>query len=146
TTKPPLFADNFESGNAAQWTAHSGSWAVIPDPDGGTNVFAQTTTSGDAKASAGSAAWTDQVVEAKVKITSFNGSNRFAAVFARFQDPSNYYFVALRSNGTLQLSRLVNGAATAIATKQFAVQTGTLYTVRLEAIGSSLRVFVDGAL
>jgi hypothetical protein len=145
-TKPPLFSDNFETGNAAQWTPHSGTWSVIPDPGGGTNVFAQTSTSGDAKASAGSASWTNQVVEAKVKITSFNGSNRFAALYARFQNPSNAYFVALRSNGTLTLNRLVGGAATAMVTRQFPVQTGTWYTVRLEAIGSSLRMYVDGVL
>jgi hypothetical protein len=138
-----LFADNFESGSAAQWTTHLGTWGVTDD---GTKVFAQTNPSGDAKASAGSASWTNQVVEARVKVTAFNGSNRFVALFARFRDPSNYYFIALRSNGTLELKRLQGGAATALVTKQLAVSTGTWYTLKLEAIGTTLRAYVNGVL
>ncbi|BCB82124.1 hypothetical protein GCM10022251_45690 [Phytohabitans flavus] len=136
-----LFSDNFEDGNSAGWTTSGGTWAVAAD---GSQVLRQSGTSSDARARAGSASWTDYTVTAKVKPTAFSGSNRFAAVLARAQSATSYYYVALRSNNTVELKRLVNGAATTLASTSLAVSAGTTYTVSLQVAGSTLRSTVNG--
>ena len=59
---------------------------------------------------------------------------------------TNYYYLALRNDGQLVLGRRTSGTHTPLATAPVQVSTGTWYTLRLEAAGSSLRVQLDGAL
>jgi pectate lyase len=136
----PLFSDDFEDGNATGWTTNGGSWSVVTD---GSRVYRQGGTSSDARALAGST-WTDQVVEARVKPISFNGTNRFVAVLARAQNATNYYYLALRNNNTIELKKLVSGSSTTLASGSFTVSTGTWYSVKLEVVGSTLRGYVNG--
>lgn len=134
------FSDSFESGLGA-WTPSGGTWGVSTD---GTQVYRQTNLTGDARTSAGTSSWTNQRVSVRVKPIAWNGTNRFVAVLARFQNASNHYAVALRSNNTLELRKVVGGMATTLASKAFTVATGTWYTVRLECIGTSISVSIDG--
>ncbi|BCB87513.1 pectate lyase family protein [Phytohabitans suffuscus] len=136
-----LFSDNFEDGDSSGWTTSGGTWAVAAD---GSRVLRQSGTSSDARARAGQASWTDYTVSAKVKPTAFSGGNRFAAVLARAQSATSYYYVALRSNNTVELKKLVNGTATTLASTSLAVSAGTTYTVSLQVAGSTLRSTVNG--
>lgn len=136
-----LFSDNFEDGNSTGWTTSGGTWTVAAD---GSQVLRQAGTSSDARARAGSTAWTDYTVTAKVRPTAFSGSNRFAAVLARAQSATSYYYVALRSNNTVELKKLVNGTATTLATTSVTVSAGSTYTVSLQVAGSALRSTVNG--
>ncbi|GAA4676546.1 pectate lyase family protein [Phytohabitans rumicis] len=136
-----LFSDDFEDGNSTGWTTSGGTWAVAAD---GSQVLRQSGTSSDARARAGSASWTDYTVTARVKPTAFSGTNRFAAVLARAQSATSYYYVALRSNNTVELKRLVNGTATTLASASLTVAAGTTYTVSLQVSGSTLRSTVNG--
>jgi pectate lyase len=136
-----LFSDNFEDGDSGGWTTSGGTWTVAAD---GSQVLRQSGTSSDARARAGQASWTDYTVTAKVKPTAFSGSNRFAAVLARAQSATSYYYVALRSNNTVELKKLVNGAATTLASTSLAVSAGTTYTVSLQVAGTALRSTVNG--
>ncbi len=138
-----LFSDDFEDGNSTGWTTNGGSWSVVTD---GSRVLRQSSTSSDARALAGTASWTDYSVQARVKPTAFNGSNRFVAVLARVQSSTSYYYLALRSNNTVELKRLVGGSSTTLDTASVGVSAGTLYTLRLEVTGSTLRGYVNGAL
>ncbi len=138
-----LLSDNFEDGNATGWTVENTAWSIFTD---GSFVYRATNTSGYARATAGSTSWTDQAVEARLKAISWNGSNRFALVGARFVDINNYYYVALRTNNTIELKRLVANAPTTLASKSLTFGTGTWYKVKLEAVGSTLRVYVDDVL
>ncbi len=138
-----LFSDNFESGSASQWTPSGGTWSVGTD---GNRVYSQTNNQNDTRSLAGSAAWTNQVLQVRVKPVSFNGTNRIVYVMARAQNATNYYYIALRSNNTLELKKLVNGAATTLATAAQTVTTGTWYTLKLEVIGNQLRAYVNGTL
>jgi pectate lyase len=135
------FSDNFEDGDSAGWSASGGSWSVGVD---GSQVLRQTGTSSDARARAGQSTWTDYTVTARVKPTAFNGANRFVAVLARAQSATSYYYLALRSNNTVELKKLVNGASTTLATAPVTVAPGTWYTVSLQAAGSSLKGSVAG--
>jgi hypothetical protein len=138
-----LLSDDFNSGSTSKWSPLSGSWSIVTD---GTKAYSGTNTSGNARSSAGSSSWTDQTIVARVKPVSFSGTDRFVAVFARFQDASNYYYVTLRSSGKLELKKLVGGAATTLASKAMTVTTGTWYTVKLQIVGTSLKAYVNGVL
>ncbi|HYN93960.1 MAG TPA: right-handed parallel beta-helix repeat-containing protein [Pilimelia sp.] len=136
-----LFADDFADGNSAGWTPSGGAWAVVPD---GTPALRQSGTSADARARAGSASWTDYTVTARVRPISFAGSNRFVAVLARAQSATSYYYLALRSNNTVELKKLVNGAAATLATAAVPVSAGGWYALSLQVTGASLRGTVNG--
>jgi pectate lyase len=136
-----LFSDTFEDGNANGWTVSGGTWAIATD---GSGVYRQSGTSSDARARAGTASWTDYTVTARVKPTAFNGSNRFAAVLARAQSATSYYYVALRSNNTVELKKLVGGTATTLASAPLTVTLNTWYAVSLQVSGTTLRSTVNG--
>ncbi|HEU4322621.1 MAG TPA: hypothetical protein VFS21_05680, partial [Roseiflexaceae bacterium] len=121
-----LFSDDFEDGNSTGWSPSGGSWSVASD---GTQVYRQGGTSADARSLAGSTAWTDQTVSVRVKPLSFNGANRFVAVVARAQSSTSYYYLALRSNNTVELKKLVSGSSTTLATAPVSVATGQWYTL-----------------
>ena len=137
--------DTFETGNAVDWTSDaSGVWSVMAD---GTQVYRQTLDSVSAnRAVLAGTDWTDQWVEADVKPISHDGSNRFYGVVARYADASNYYYLILRTNNTVELKKLVGGSATTLDTAGFASSTGNWYTLRLEVVGTSLKGFVNGQL
>ncbi|WP_117208222.1 pectate lyase [Allorhizocola rhizosphaerae] len=129
-----LFSDNFDDGNANGWTRSGGSWSVM------SGAYAQTGTSSDAKAQAGSTTWTTQSVTARVRPTSFGtNSSRAVGVVARAQSSSNYYSLVLTPGGA-QLRR----GATVLASASLAVSTGTWYTLTLNAGSSTLTGLVNG--
>ncbi|MBL8270818.1 MAG: hypothetical protein JNL55_30735, partial [Steroidobacter sp.] len=65
-------------------------------------------------------------------------------VAARYVDQNNYVYSTLRSSNSLQIKKLVNGAIQTLASVPFTVTTNTTYRVRLEAVGSRIRVYVNG--
>jgi hypothetical protein len=138
-----LFTDDFEDGNANGWSKSGGAWAVVSD---GSLVYRQSGTSSDAKARAGSTSLTNYSAQARVKPLSFNGSNRFAALTARVQSSTNYYYLALSNSNQLLLTKLVGGASTTLASKSLTVTTGTWYTLRIDVVGAQLWGYVNGAL
>ena len=143
-----LFTDNFEDGAADGWTTYQGTWSVVVDGtvDGRTYVYRQSGLSSKYRAAAGAAAWTDYVVEARVKPTGWNGSDRFASLVARFQDANNMYALALRSSNKVALLKIASGAHTALAQTAYSVALNTWYTLKLEVTGSTLRGYVNGIL
>ena len=91
----------------------------------------------------------DQIVQARVRQIAWSGAGtaeRWAGVLARYQDDANYYYLHLRSGGTVSLRKLVNGAITTLASTPLAVSLGTQYTLRLEVVGNQLRGYVNGNL
>ena len=138
-----LFTDDFEDGNANGWTVFGGSWSVVTD---GTRVYRQSSGSSRYRSGAGSTAWTNYSVEARVKPTTWNGTDRFAGLAARLRDRYNGYVLALRSSGRVEMLRIASGTSTALASRTFPVTLGTWYTLRIDAVGTTLRGYVNGAL
>nr|MDT0660886.1 LamG-like jellyroll fold domain-containing protein [Micromonospora sp. DSM 115978] len=137
-----LLHDDF-GGGAGNWTRSGGSWSVVTD---GSAAYRQSGTGSDAKAQAGSTSWSDYAVQARVKPTAFNGTGRFAAVLARAQSMTSFYYLALTGEGQVQLGRRASGGPTPLATAPGTVTSGTWYQLRLEVFGTSLRGYVDGQL
>jgi hypothetical protein len=137
--------ETFETGNGANWTTIAGSqFSVVAN---GTNhLFRQSSTSGEARAILNSTNWTNQAIEAEITPRAFDGNNRFVGLVTRYQNAQNYFYVALRSSGSVELKRMRAGVFTTIASTAFSVALDQRYRVRLESIGSVHRVYVNGTL
>jgi hypothetical protein len=139
-----LFSDNFEDGNSNGWSTSSGTWTVVTD---GSRVFRQSGTSADSRARAGSTGstpWTNYSVQARVKPIAFNGANRYVGLIARATNSNHFYYLALQNGNQLVLAKRDGDTSTTLSSKSFTVTTGTFYTLRIVAQGSSLTAFVNG--
>jgi hypothetical protein len=140
------FFDDFESGTADQWVAvPADGWSIAAD---GSNVYKQSTLDSVWRVSAaGDIGWTDQVVEAKVKVLGFQGSSSayLAAVYARFKDLNNHYYVSIDSYLAIQIRKKSAGNNISITSgAPTPAVLNTWYTIKLEVIGYSLKAYVDG--
>jgi len=88
----------------------------------------------------------NQMVEASLRPTQFSGADRWVGLMAGYRDDANYHYVTLRSSGSLDIKKQVNGTVQTLASVPFTVQTNVSYRVRLEILGTRLRVYVNGAL
>ncbi len=142
-TAPTPRYQNFESG-ADSWTpSASAQFAVVGSA--ANHVYRQSSLVGDARAVLNST-WTHQAIEADIRALEFNGNDRWFGLVTRYQDEQNFFYVTLRSGGTVQLRRVRNGAASELARAPLTVTTNRTYHVRLESIGGTHRVFINGQL
>jgi hypothetical protein len=149
TTTDALLAtfDTFTDGNANGWTPLGNTeWSIT------SGAYRQSANVEWARAVSAGTNWTNQVVQAKIKPLSFNGSNRFIALLARQRDVNNFYYVSMRNAPTnaIEIKKSVNGIATVIGSSYaFTPSIGTQYTLRLEVSGSSpvtLKAYLNGSL
>ncbi len=135
-----LLSDTFNAGSG-QWTTVGSGWNVpnVKDP-----FYAQTA-AGGTLAGAGVVTWTDYSVESNVRINSvFNSdSNAYAGVVGRASNLGTYYLASLKPSGSVVLTSYKNGTPTQLASKQIAVSLNTWYKLKLQMVGSSLKVFVN---
>ena len=142
-----LFADNFTRGfpntpsMIEPWGPIVGTWSFPLD---GSQVFAQSSTAGDARATTGVSTG-DQIVQARVKPTAIGaGGDPWFGLMVRRRDDSNYYFVTARSSNVIQLRRRINGVPQVLDSAPFTFNLNTWHTLRLEAVGNLLRGYVNG--
>lgn len=138
-----VFVHDFSSTYPGPWThTGSGQWSITAD------TFAQSSITGEARAVIG-ASTSDQVVEVRVRQIAWSTTGtaeRWAGVVARYQDVGNYYYLHLRSGGSVSLRKLVNGTIFTLASAPFAVSLNTQHALRLEVVGNQLRGYVNGNL
>jgi peptidase M23-like protein/concanavalin A-like lectin/glucanase superfamily protein len=146
------FFDDFSDDTADGWTTSGGSWSVYTDLDTITGDWeyrplTQSSLTGVARARATSVtAFGDQVARARVLVENISGTTWSASVLGRVRDNSNFYQASLAStNGTtsVQIVRVSGGTSTVLASAPFSILFGRHYDVRLDAIGSTLRAFVN---
>jgi hypothetical protein len=132
------------------WTySGAGQWTWQSEGTNGDNHFKQISTADITRAVVGpeQIVNTDQVMEARVRPRAFNAAGEpWFGVMARFADPNNYVYVSLRRSNTVTLRKLVNGSIVQLGSAVLTVTPNTWYTVRLEAVGSRLRAYVNGRL
>jgi hypothetical protein len=133
----------------APWTySGAGQWYWISD--GGTLVFRQTSTSGDARAAVNptNSVIGDQIVEARARIRSYGTGtgDKWIGVMARYADPANFTYLSLRSSNRLALRRVEQGRIVEVASVAMPVALNTWYQLRLEVIQQRLRAYVNGKL
>lgn len=138
--------ETFESGNGANWTPRAGSQFSVVRPTSLNGVYRQSSTVADAHAVLGSTSWKDQAIEADVQPTAVRCNDCWVGLATRYVNDQNYYYVTLRNSGTVQLRRISNGVFTTLATAPAAVLLNRTYRLRLESVGTSHRVYLNGAL
>lgn len=138
-----VYVDDFATSAADEWThTGSGQWTF----SGG--AFAQNSVGAEARAVIGGKT-ADQIVSARVRQFAWSAAGtaeRWAGLLARYVDDGNYYYLHLRSGGTVSLRKLVNGTISTLATAPLAVSLNTQYVLRLEVVGNQLRGYVNGNL
>jgi hypothetical protein len=140
-----LVQDDFEDGHATNWTPMAGSnFSVVTR--GGTRVYQQSSVAGEAGSFIGEGDWKNQAIQADVRPTAFNGSDRWFGLVVRRTDPDNYYYVAVRQSNVVELKRMLNGHFATLASAPMPVALNSNYRLRLEAIGTRLRVYVNGRM
>lgn len=139
----PVVQDDFEDGNASGWQTTGGSFAVTRR--GVTRVWRQSNLSALGTAVLAASESATQSVTADIRPTEFSGNDRWFGLATRVTDDSNYYYVTLRSSGSVQLRRMVGGQFATLATRELPVVVNGNYRVRLESVGSRHRVYVNGA-
>ena len=144
-----LFAQNFTStgGPTDLWSfTGTGLWNnVASGPNG---VFAQSSVASTARAVIG-VPTDDQSVDVRARPTTFAGTgsgDRWFGVMARYVDDSNYYYLSLRSTNTVSLRKIANGVITELGSVSLPITLGTWQRLRIEAIGTQIRGFVNGVL
>jgi hypothetical protein len=138
-----LLSDDFEDGNSTGWSTSNGSWSVVSD---GSRVYKQSGTSTTAHAYRGTSSWANYSVQARAKALSFNGSDRYFGLLARFSSSSNYYYLTLGNANKLEIRKKVGGTVTVLASKTYTVTAGTWYLVKLVVNGNSLQAYVNDTL
>ena len=146
TLRTTMYATDFESG-AGSWTRTGpGFWNLTVN---GSTVYSQSSVAGDARASIGVPA-DDQIVRVRARLDTFatptGTQERWFGVMARHVDDQNFYFLSLRSSNTVSLRKVIGGTVTTLASAPFAVLPATWYQLRLDAIGNTLRAYVNGVL
>jgi len=139
--------DNFEDGSAADWTQTTGSSFTVAATST-SRVFRQLSDTGNSAATLNGTDWTNQSVVADIRPTAYaaGSGDRWFGVVARYTDVSNYYYVTLRKGNTAQLKKIVNGAVATLGSASLPITLNRSYRVRLEVIGTRLRLYVDGQL
>jgi hypothetical protein len=138
-----VFTNDFATARTGSWTyTGTGQWTAA------SGAFAQSSVDGEARAIIGTPL-ADQIVAARVRPIAYAAGGtqeRWLGIVARHSDDRNYYYLTLRSGNTLSLRKLVNGAITTLASVTLNAAPNTTYRLRLEAVGTQLRAYVNGVL
>ncbi len=147
-----LLEDDFETGSADQWLEVAGSpWSVTVDAGQAGHGYQLTPLFDDFYASvAKEGPWTDQIIEADVRVLEFGGTGTgdVVSLLGRFGNIDNYYAAVLRPDGRAAIRARVAGTPpSSIKTSAaLGIKVGTWYHLRFELVGSALRFLVDGQL
>jgi len=146
-------SDDFDDHDATGWSmaeTGAGSWSTS-QVSGSTNwILNQTLQTGNHRASR-AVSGRDQSTQAKVRFVTASDPKGFIAVYARYADVSNGYYVLLRNSRVLELKKIVGGVASAIATLNLPANFDLTawHTLRVEASGgelTTLKAYLDGQL
>jgi hypothetical protein len=142
-SQPAKLQDDFEDGNAADWTPAAGSSFTVVTSSG-SRVLRQSSVAGGETGATLALDWTDQAIHADITPRAFNGANRWFGLAARKLDAANYYYVTLRSSNVVELKKIVNGTYETLASATLPITLNRTYRVTLEAVGNLIRALVDG--
>jgi hypothetical protein len=136
----PFYAEEFEDGNATDWTPVDGTWAVVEEDS---DVYKQTSAGVTAVSYSGDSSWTDYTVTARIKANELP-ANSASGILARYVDADNNYWLRLHQSSLVQLYKKVNGVTTLLQEAPAFVNSNEWYELTLECKGSALTGYVDG--
>lgn len=137
-----LFSDNFDDGNDLEWTHILGSWNV----ESGEYNQDSTLTNIHYFTTEGSAAWTNYLLEARIKVLSTYGTVNAPSVLVRFQDLDNFYMCQLRlDQNQLYIVKRVAGVWTLLGSKSFVVNTNEWHTLKCKVEGNQIFAYLHNS-
>ena len=133
--------------NGQDFTENGGHWQLLKDAQQNNAGFAQTDPAAYALAHIGVPV-ENQEVDATVRLDAFDSSKTsgWIGLLARYQDPQNFYYVAIRSNNQVQIRKVVNGVTTVLAAAPFTAQPGAYHDFSFSLINDQLHLTIDGTL
>lgn len=147
STAALLFSDDFQDGTFSDWTQEGGVWSIAADSGNAANkALRQSSTSVESFVTNGSLVWSDYSYEAKISLAD---AGAYPGIILRAQDIRNYYLLRINPAAkTLEFSKRAGGTdSAALATAPIAALTvNSWYTLKVEAIGSFFRCYLDGNL
>jgi hypothetical protein len=142
---PAVQNHDFESATAgAAWQTSGGAFSFAKV--GNSRVYRQGITEGTPAAWLPASSTTNQSIQSEVTIRALSASNSWVGLVTRRTDSANYYYLTLRSGGTLELKRKVGGVITTLASTTAPVSINRKYRLRLESVGTTHRVYRDDSL
>jgi galactosylceramidase len=142
-----LFNDDFQDGDMSDWMQNGGTWSVINEAGSETNkVLRQSHTSNEAILTNGDLGWSDYSYEVKI---GFVDAGAYPGILVRAQDHRNYYMLRINpANKRLEFAKRVGGtdSATLASAPINELAVNTSYVLKVEAVGSHFRSYVNGNL
>ena len=140
---PAAIANDFEAHDITGWQPQSGSQFALATTSAGT-VYRQSSLVGKSTSLLTGSDWANaQSIEADIKPTAVDGSDRWVGLAVRYVDVNNQYYVTLRGSNKLFLQRMVAGSFTTLAEAALPFQLNRTYHVKLIANGPHLSVSID---
>lgn len=150
-----VFLDDFEEGDDC-WRPNFNTFALVEDGFEGSTGYAQEESKSEIRIAVSDGprdGWEDVRLEARFKLldwgTQSPSSDDMAAIFVRYQDPNNYYALAIRGDNRLFARKRVAASSESLGQSYIVEpgwELGRWYTVALEVEGSTLRTYLDGEL
>jgi hypothetical protein len=143
--QPARVQDTFPGSTPTGWTLSAGSQFSIVQ-SGASRVLrqAETASARDAHRLTHGFELDQPVDPGRHSPDCFHGNDRWVGLAAHYRDASNFYYVTLRSSGSVALKKIVNGVFSTIASAPLEVSINRTYRVRLESVGKRQRVYVNG--
>lgn len=137
-----LSQDDFQDGDAIGWSTTPGSLFSVAS-SGAFRFYRQNSLAGNSAALWQNAIGNDQAIQADITPRAFDGNDRWFGLVTRYTDINNYYYVTVRSSGSVQLKRMQAGVFTTLGSAALPVTTGTTYRIRLESTADHVRVLIN---
>jgi predicted carbohydrate-binding protein with CBM5 and CBM33 domain len=150
-TTPPkprgdMFSETFEDGYYDDWSGRGGAWKVMKGPWTIANVLQQTSPKATSQLVAGSAAWSNYMVEAHLRVAECGKAKSCSIGLAvRVKGNSSARLVLIPGYGG-QLQIVKNGKATVVSSVPFEMKTKQWRIIRLEARGNTIVGIIDGTV
>lgn len=88
--------------------------------------------------------WTNQSVQADVRLLALGGKDNWTGLATRYRDAGNHYSVRVNNSGLVTFTRATGGVVTPLASATFVITVNKPYRLRLESIGTRHRVYMNG--
>jgi len=137
-----IFQDDFSDANQIGWVNYNGSFMVDNGEYFSTNIEGGNK---GAKSVQSSTVFSDFTYDAKVQVgTSGDGGVMFrASKLSMGADEYNGYYAGISANGKNVVLGKANGGWTSLKTAAVIINADTWYQLRVEAKGTSIKVYVD---
>jgi hypothetical protein len=145
--------DDFDGQNISNWSmaeTGAGTWSASQVSGSGNWALEQSASTGNHRASR-AVSGRDRSTQAKVRFVTASDPKGFIAVYARYQDVNNGYYVLLRNSRVLELKKIIGGVAAPIATVNLPANfdLAAWHTLRIDTSGgelTTLKAYLDGQL